>query len=169
MTPARHNTYKAPGGQSDCRPMRLSGSTLGALVALAAWFSLDFVGVRGLVDQESVASLAGLMLALMAIFLAAGIFRAHYAAAIYCVALVVWLWFQIDTHWSTYIVPASQSKLQWYERVFGGNFRVLPSFPGRTTPDAFHTLLAALILVNLFLAIRDLFRSTARALSANDR
>jgi hypothetical protein len=142
--------------------MRLSGSTLTALVALAAWFSLDFVGVHGLVDREPLASLAGLMLALMVIFFVAGVFRVRYTALVYSVALLIWLWFQIDTHWSTYIMQASQPKLQWYERVFGNNFRVLPSLADHTTPDAFHTLLGALIVLNLFLATRNLLRSTAR-------
>ena len=138
--------------------MRLSRPTLLMLLGLALWFSLDFIGIVRLVDKEPLLSLAGFMLALLAAFLIAGLFEVRYMAAIFSLSLAVWLWLQIDTHWGTYLLPASQQKLRWYVRVFGDNIRVLPSLPGRTTPDAYHTFLAVLILANLLLAVRDMLR-----------
>ena len=142
--------------------MQLSKPTRAALLALGLWFGLDFVGVSGLVEVEPVVSLAGLMLGLLVVFLIAGILETRYVAPIYSLSLLVWMWLQVETHWGTYLFPASQRKLDWYERAFGSHLRWLPSLPGRTTPDAYHTLLALLILVNLVLAVRDTARRTPR-------
>lgn len=141
--------------------MLLSRSTIAALLALTLWFSLDFIGVPRLVDKEPLVSLAGLMLALLVVFLAAGVFQIRYAAPPYALSLMIWLVLQVQTHWTSYLLPASQSKLLWYDRVFGEHIRILPSLPTRTTPDAFHTALAALILLNLSLVTVDIFRCKA--------
>lgn len=141
--------------------MLLSRSTIAALLPLTLWFSLDFIGVPRLVDKEPLVSLAGLMLALLVVFLAAGVLQIRYAAPPYALSLVIWLVFQVQTHWSSYLLAASQSKLQWYDRVFGEHIRILPSLPTRTTPDAFHTVLAALILLNLTLVTVDILRRAA--------
>lgn len=142
--------------------MRLSRPTLAAILALGLWFALDFVGIPRLVDAEPLLSLAGLMLVLLAAFLAAGLLEVRYVAPVYSVALAVWLWLQIDTHWGTYLLPASERKLDWYGRAFGGNLRFLPAFERRTVPDAYHSLLAILIVVNLFLALRDVMRRRSK-------
>jgi hypothetical protein len=141
--------------------MRLSRFTIVALLTLTSWFSLDFIGVPRLVDREPLVSLAGLMLALLLLFIAAGAFQIRNVAPPYALALLAWLVLQVQTHWSSYLLPASQSKLQWYDRVFGANIRILPALPTRTTPDAFHTALAALILLNLSLVAVDIFRRAA--------
>lgn len=138
--------------------MSLSRPTLAALVLLGAWFGLDFVGVPRLVDREPLMSLAGLMLGLLVVFLVAGARRVRFVTPVYSLALIVWILLQVETHWWTYVFPASQARLRWYDRVFGDHVHVLPSLPERTTPDAYHTVLALLLLLNLALAIRDVFR-----------
>ena len=139
--------------------MRLSTVSIGALAVLAAWFGLDFVGVPGVVAREPLLSLAGLMLALLGLFAVLGIAGIRFAAPVYAAALGVWAVLQIETHWSTYLVfDASARKLAWYDAVFGEHWRVLPELVGRTTPDGYHTVLAALIVLNLILALRDTFR-----------
>lgn len=143
---------------SSRHPMRLSRTTLVLLVMLGLWFGLDFIGVPRLVDREPLVSLAGLMLALLAAFLLAGLLKVRYAAPVFGLSLVVWLWLQIETHWGTYLLPASERKLQWYGRVFGDHLRLLPSLPDRTTPDAYHTVLLVLLLASLASAIRDTLR-----------
>ena len=149
----------------------LSRPTLAALVLLGLWFGLDFVGAPRLVDREPVMSLAGLMLGLLVAFLVAGACRTRFMAPVYSLALVVWILLQVETHWSSYVFPASPAKLRWYDRVFGDHIHLLPSLPERTTPDAYHTTLALLLLLNLALAIRDVFRraSPASALEAGAR
>ncbi len=140
------------------RPMRLSLLTLVAALLLTAWFALDFVGVAHLVDREPLISLAGLMLALLGLFLLGGLARLRWLAAPYGLALLVWLALQVETHWGTYLFwPASETKLRWYARVFGDHWRILPDFSGHTTPDGYHTVLAGLLIVNLTLALRDVF------------
>lgn len=125
------------------------------MLLLGLWFGLDFVGVPGLVKREPLVSLAGLMLALMLAFVAAGWLRMRYAAPLCGLALAVWAVLQVQTHWITYALPASTAKLSWYERVFGSHWKLLPELTDRTTPDAYHTVLFALLVVNLLLATWD--------------
>lgn len=137
----------------------MSSISLAALAALASWFALDFIGVPGVVDQEPLLSLAGVMLALLGAFAVLGFLKVRYAAAAYTIALLIWGALQIETHWGTYLLfDASERKLAWYERVFGDNWRFLPVIEGRTTPDGYHTVLALLIALNLAIALRDTFR-----------
>jgi hypothetical protein len=141
--------------------MKLSNTTILMLIALAAWFGLDFVGIDGIVQKEPLHSLAGLMLFVLAAVAVAGVLRVPYAAGIYALALLIWAALQIETHWATYLLyDASAKKLAWYQSVFGGNWRLLPERPGRTTPDGYHTALASLIVVNLLLALGDMARRT---------
>lgn len=109
--------------------------------------------------REPLLSLAGLMLALLCVFAVLGIAGVRFVAPIYGVTLCVWAALQIETHWGTYlIVDASARKLSWYNAVFGDHWRFLPEITRRTTPDGYHTVLAALIAVNLVLALRDTLR-----------
>jgi len=135
--------------------MRLSDRTMMALVVLIAWFALNFVGVADLVQAEAPIGLAGVMLSILVLILAGGILRIDYVAPVYAVLLLVWAALQIETHWTTYVLAASESKLQWYERAFGRLWHILPPAPGYTVPDAYHTILLALIALNLLLALTD--------------
>jgi hypothetical protein len=138
--------------------MRLSKATVVAALMLTVWFALDFVGVANLVDREGLVSLAGLMLLLMAGFLAAGMARWRFAAPVYAVALAVWGGLQIETHWLTWVTSAGEARLLWYDRAFGDHWRILPESAGHTVPDAYHTVLAVLLAANLILALSDTFR-----------
>lgn len=139
--------------------MQTSSVSLAALAALMSWFALDFVGVPGVVDRETLISLAGLMLALLGGFAVSGFLRIRYAAPLYALTLAIWSMLQIETHWGTYLLfDASERKLGWYERVFGDHWTFLPAIEGRTTPDGYHTVLALLIALNLAIALRDTFR-----------
>jgi hypothetical protein len=135
--------------------MRLSDSTMMALVVLIAWFALNFIGVADLVEAEPPIGLAGVMLSILILVLAGGILRVDYIPPFYALSLLAWGFLQIETHWSTYVLAASENKLQWYERAFGRFWHVLPPSPGYTVPDAYHTILAALIVFNLALALSD--------------
>jgi hypothetical protein len=136
---------------------RLRPTTIVLAAWLSVWFGLDFVGWPRLVDREPLMSLAGFMLATMLLFIVGGISRLGYLAMPYFVALGVWAVLQWQTHWSTYLLPASPAKLDWYARVFGNHWRLLPDRPGHTTPDTYHTILVVLILCNLVGAFGDIF------------
>jgi hypothetical protein len=135
--------------------MRLSNSTMMALVVLIAWFALNFIGVADLVEAEPPIGLAGVMLSILILVLAGGILSVDYVAAFYALSLLTWGFLQIETHWSTYLLAAADSKLQWYEHAFGRFWHLLPPSPGHTVPDAYHTILALLIVFNLALALSD--------------
>jgi hypothetical protein len=151
------------------RVVHLRRSTIVAAAVLTAWFALDFVGVPKLVDREPLVSPAGVMLALMAAFIAAGLLRLPFVAPIYVAALAVWAALQIQTHWSTYISAASEAKLHWYARAFGDHWRVLPDLADRTVPDAYHTVLAVLLSANLAIALADTLRPGAKPVSAGKK
>jgi hypothetical protein len=137
--------------------MRLGKATLVAALILTVWFALDFVGVARLVDREGLVSLAGLMLVLMVGFLAAGLAGWRFTAPIYAMALAVWGALQVETHWLTWVTGASDARLAWYDRAFGDHWRILPESAQHTVPDAYHTVLALLLAVNLILALVDTF------------
>ena len=135
--------------------MRLSDKAMMALVVLIVWFALNFIGVADLVEAEPPIGLAGVMLSILILVFAGGILRIDYVAAFYALSLMVWAALQIETHWSSYLLDAPETKLQWYERAFGRFWHILPPSPGHTVPDAYHTILAALIVLNLALALSD--------------
>jgi hypothetical protein len=135
--------------------MRLSGRTIFLMCGLALWFALNFVGWAMLVEAETLFSLAGLMMGVLAALILAGLMRARFAALFVILAHAIWAALQIETHWSTYLMPATQSKLAWYERVWGENWHLLPPAPGYTVPDAYHTILFVLIVSVLVLALSD--------------
>ena len=135
----------------------MSTSTLMATACLTIWFGLDFVGIAGVVDKEPILSPAGGMLVGLLLVSVAGTSRLPFVALVYAVSLLAWAVFQIETHWGTYLLfDADARKLAWYDVAFGANWRLLPLIRGRTTPDGYHTVLAALILANFILALRDL-------------
>jgi hypothetical protein len=135
---------------------RLRPATIVLAALLFTWFGLNFVGWPRLVDREPLISLAGFMLALMLLFIVGGIARLGYLAIPYFVALGIWAVLQWQTHWSTYLLPASAAKLDWYARVFGNHWRLLPDRAGHTTPDTYHTVLGVLILCNMVWACGDI-------------
>lgn len=140
-------------------PFRLSTATLAWASLLTAWFALDFVGVPRLVDREGAFTLAGLMLAILLVVLWGGWRGWRWLAPVYLAALVIWAGLQIETHWLGYAFnePSAQ-RLAWYERAFGEHLAILPDRPGHTRPDAYHTVLAGLLLVNLVSTGRDSLR-----------
>jgi hypothetical protein len=135
---------------------RLGTTTVWLAIVLCAWFVLDFIGWPRLVEREPLVSLAGLMLALMVLFIAGGLWRIPYIALPYAIALSVWAFLQWQTHWSSYFFAATPQKLTWYGRAFGRHWHLLSDRAGHTTPDAYHTVLAVLIVVNLISVGRDI-------------
>ncbi|HEY4308211.1 MAG TPA: hypothetical protein VGN12_02065 [Pirellulales bacterium] len=135
---------------------RLGTSTVWLAILLCAWFALDFIGWSGLVEREPLVSLAGLMLLLMLLFIAGGLWRISYVAFPNAIALSVWAFLQWQTHWSSYFFAAGPQKLAWYGRAFGRHWHLLSDRAAHTTPDVYHTVLAVLILVNLVSVGRDI-------------
>lgn len=137
-------------------PLRLSSASWGLAAVLTGWFGLDFVGVPGLVEREGVFTLAGLMLAILGVVLWGGWRGWRWLAPLYVAVLLIWVGLQLETHWLGYVFTSpSARRLAWYERAFGGHLAMLPARPGHTRPDAYHTLLAGLLLANLASTVRD--------------
>jgi hypothetical protein len=135
--------------------MQISSTSLAALLVLIVWFSLNFVGVDRLVSAEPFNSLAGLNLAALLAILVAGLLRTRGAAIVLFFVSAVWIYLQVETHWSGYALGASEKRLAWYERVWGENWSFLPEIQGHTVPDGYHTVLFFLIIVTAASALRD--------------
>jgi len=118
--------------------------------ALCAWFALDFIGVPRLVDKDPLLGLAGALLAaIVAIELA--YLRGHARAAFAALPMLVyWCWNQ-RRHWIFHFAGAPPEIVTKYAALFGGNLTILPRQPGRVVPDAYHTILHALLLADLAL------------------
>lgn len=138
--------------------MRLSNISQFALLALTAWFALNFRAVDRLVSAEPLLSFAGLNLAALVVISIAALLRRAATAPLLLILLAIWAFLQIETHWRGYVLGASPERLAWYERIWGANWTILPPLPGHTVPDAYHTILFALILLTALSTLRDLLR-----------
>lgn len=137
----------------------LSPASTTLAMVLLAWFGLNFIGVPGLVDAEPLVSLAGVMLALLAILVAGGWRQWRGLAWLASLVLLVWLGLQVETHWWTYLVSEpTEARLGWYQRNWGHLARLLPERAGHTVPDLYHTVLATLLVGALGSSIRDIMR-----------
>jgi hypothetical protein len=138
--------------------MRLSNVSQLFLLVLTVWFALNFRGVDGLVSAEPLVSLAGVNLAVLLLIASASVIRLGATAPLLLVQLAIWAFLQIETHWRGYVLGASPERLSWYQRNWGENWTFLPAIPGHTVPDAYHTVLFALIVLTFLSALRDLLR-----------
>lgn len=132
--------------------------TSGTLFVLFGWYLLNFIGAAGIVSAEPLISLAGLMLLLLPILILMGLGESPYGLLVLILALLIWIALQFQTHWMGYFWGAAPDTVLWHRKVWGSNWQLLPTVPGRTVPDGYHTVLAGLILLALFSSIRDLFR-----------
>ncbi len=121
-------------------------------VLLIAWFTLDFFGVPGLVARDPLLSLAGLLEAALLIVLGLTILLPGVGAVMRMLLLSLWAYLQYDSHWRGFFFGATEQRRAAYARMFGRMRRVLPPLTARLVPDAYHTVLGALILVNLAVA-----------------
>lgn len=136
--------------------MRRPKPTTTAAAVLLAWYALNFIGVPGLVQAESLRSPAGVMLALLLVLVLGSARGWPGSAPCFAVAMLGWLALQLGTHWWTYLfADPDPSRLAWYTRQWGGLIRVLPARSGRTVPDLCHTVLFILLLATLVAALRD--------------
>ena len=101
---------------------------------------------------------AGLMAATLILFLFAGLRHLRYLAFIAVSAMAIWGTLQFETHWSTYLHPATDTKLAWYEKTWGPLWHLLPSAPGFTVPDGYQTILFGLIMLVGLSSFLDMFR-----------
>ena len=119
---------------------------------LCAWFALDFIGVPRLVSKDPLRGLAGALLAaIVAIELAylLGQQRAAFAAV---PVLGYWCWNQ-RRHWIFHFAGAPPEIVIKYASLFGDMVSILPRQPGRVVPDAYHTILHALLVADLALSL----------------
>jgi hypothetical protein len=138
--------------------MRLSFASTTLLIILTGWFSLNFVGVPRLVSAEPLVSLAGFNLGVMLALIFASLATVRFASLIGVCALGIWAALQIETHWWGYFNPVKTTRLDWYQSVWGANWRLLPDATEHTVPDGYHTILFGLIMCAAVSCLMDMVR-----------
>ncbi len=130
------------------------------VAALTFWFTLSFTGVPRLVDSWFVEQgpwvwISVLFWAHLPVILFLYIKDFKYTNWILLSVLLVWGYIQFDSHWTWFFEQPSEQKLTSYYRTFDFWY-ILPRPEGRIVPDAYHTVLHALILGTFGAWIRQL-------------
>ncbi len=136
--------------------MRKAGTVLFALLIL--WFTLDLIGIPGLVTQDSWRSPAGLLELILIVLFVGHLQKWKAEPLLTLAALIVWGYLQFVSHWYGFFFGASGNQLTRYYALFSGTYRFFPESQTRIVPDAFHTVLGLLIVANLLVV-------TSRAVS----
>ena len=93
---------------------------------LLLWFSLDLIGIPGLVTRDDWFGVAGL-LELLLIFILIGYLRKwRYVIFPSAATLGIWVYLQYSSHWYYFIFGVAPDKLKRYYTFFKGMFRFFP-------------------------------------------
>jgi hypothetical protein len=130
---------------------RLEKISLIAFISLLLWFSLDLIGVPGFVTRDNLFSLSGVWEAILLIILVASIRKWKYSDFLALLIVAIWGYLQYDSHWRAFLFGESERWLEGYYRFFEGMYRFFPISQTRAIPDAYHTILGLLIVVNFVL------------------
>ncbi len=130
---------------------------------LLLWFTLDLVGVPGLVTRDPLFGLVGLLELILLLVLVGYWLRWRYSPLFALATLVIWGYMQYESHWRYSIFGASEQKLTRYYKMFDGMHRSFPESHTRLVPDDYHIVLGLLIAINtaaaIVLAVQLLLRS----------
>lgn len=129
--------------------MRFTKFSLACYILLLFWFSLDLIGIPGLVTRDDWLGLPGLLELLLIAILAGYLLSWRYVVFPCGITLGVWAYLQYASHWQYFLFGASPEKLQRYYAFFKGTARFFPESYSRLIPDAYHTVLGLLLLINL--------------------
>lgn len=126
--------------------------SLAAFLILVIWFTLDLIGIPGLVTPDSLWSLAGLLEAVLLLLVCGHLLQWKYSDGVTLLVMITWGYFQYQAHWQYYLFGASFNHIQRYNQFYSGMYRFFAQSSTKIIPDAYHTLLAGLIILN-FLVI----------------
>lgn len=123
---------------------------LSALIMI--WFSLLFIGFKrfcGRVTFKESDDWQYIVLEFMLILYFVGNLE-HWYFVIPMMAVVFLLWdfLQFRAHWLPSLIGVSDSQLETYYQIFGGNLYILPRSRRRIIPDAYHTIQHVLMVLN---------------------
>ena len=130
---------------------------------LFLWFTLDLVGVPGLVTRDLLISLVGLLELILLLVLLGYWLSWRYTSLLALATLTIWGYMQYESHWRHFIFGASEQRLARYYKMFDGMHRSFPESHTRLVPDDYHIVLGLLITINtaaaIVLAVQLLLRS----------
>lgn len=133
--------------------MKLKAARLGFFLLLFLWFSLDLIGIPGLVSRDPIMSPSGILEIFVLIILVGDLRNWRFSAFLSLATLGLWGYVQYTSHWQYFFFGVPAQKLQRYYAFYAGMARFFPESYTRLIPDAFHTILGVLIVVNFILAI----------------
>ncbi len=127
--------------------LRKASIVLYALLFL--WFTLDLIGVPGLVTQDDWRSPSGLLELVLLVLLMGRLQKWKAEPFLTLATLSLWGYLQYIAHWHGFFFGASGDRLTRYYSLFSGMYRFFPESRARIVPDAYHTVLGLLIATNL--------------------
>lgn len=129
--------------------MSLRKASLVLYVLLLIWFTLDLIGVPGLVTRDDWLTPSGLLEFLLVILLIGHLRQWSAVPLLSLATLSLWGYLQYISHWHGFFFGMSGDRLKRYYAFFAGMYRFFPESQSRTIPDAYHTILGLLIAINL--------------------
>jgi hypothetical protein len=123
----------------------------GALLLLGAWFTLDLIGIPGWVTRDELVSPAGLLEGLLLLLAAGYLLRWKITDGLALLVLAAWGYLQLQAHWQYFLFGAALDRVARYNQFYAGMARFAGPSSTRLIPDAYHTVLAGLIVLNILL------------------
>ncbi len=145
--------------------MKLKRISLIFYLLLMLWFSLDLVGIPGLVTRDALVGPVGVLEIILLIILIGYLRGWHFSPFLSTITLGLWGYLQFASHWQYFFFGASTQQLQRYYAFYAGMARFLPESSTRLIPDAFHTILGILITINFILVLIQVIGIFAKTLS----
>lgn len=117
------------------------------------WFTLDLIGIPGFVVRDDLFSLAGLLEAGLLILCIGYVRHWKYTDYPAILILILWGYFQYAAHWQYYFLGASADQIKRYNKFYTGMYHFFSQSSTKIIPDAYHTVLAGLIILNIAIIV----------------
>lgn len=129
---------------------------------LMMWFGLLFVGFErfcGKINFKSIGDLPYIILELVLILNFVGnALHLSFVIPMMCGVLLLWGILQFRAHWVPFLFGAPDAQIRSYYDAFGENIYIFPRSDRRVVPDAYHTILHALMFLNAIAVLVTVFR-----------
>jgi len=137
------------------KSIKLQKVSLLFFIALFIWYSLVFFNIPKLLIAGSINlfSLSSLLELFLVIILLGYFLKWKYSDFFALFILFLWGYLQYAAHWRHLLFKPSKEVLNHYYQFFHGTLRFFPQSDVRIVPDAYHTVLGLLILLNLIMVI----------------
>ena len=138
------------------RHAKFLSTTVLFFILLFLWYSLIFFEIPLLTidGHASLISLYGILELLLVIILVGLLLDFKYIHFLGLIILGLWGYLQFNGNWKFLFIETSDERIQSYYQHFDNTLRIFPESDTTIIPDAYHTVLALLLFINIVLIIR---------------